>query len=84
MKFLFLLVLLLALFGVAPAFAGEPLKAVSFVCSNDPDQERQFLGISEVMEDQARRQANQKCDDETGGVAIHIIYIYKDDSQKEG
>lgn len=85
MKFLPLSVLLSVLLLATPVLAGEQLGGVFFVCSNDPDQERHFLGVNghNGMEDEARHDANQKCDDDTGGVATHIVYVYRDGSQKE-
>lgn len=83
MKFSVFLVLLATLFGARPAFAGAQLGGIFFVCSNDLDQERHFIGMSGhvAMPDEARRDANQKCDDDTGGVATHIVYVYRDGSQ---
>lgn len=87
MKFSVLLVLLSVLFAAPPAFAGSehsPLGGVFFVCTNDLDQERRFLGMSgnDSMEDEAKKMANEKCDDLSGGVAIQIVYVYKDGSQR--
>lgn len=85
MKFSVFFVLLSMLLSAVPALAAEQLGGVFYVCSNDPDQERRFLGMSgrNAMEDEARKDANQSCDDLSGGVAIHVVYVYKDGSQKE-
>jgi hypothetical protein len=85
MKFAVFLFLLSVLLPAAPAFAGSPLGGIFYVCTNDPDQERHFLGMSgnDAMEDEARKAANASCDDISGGVAIHIVYVYKDGSQRE-
>ena len=85
MKTAFFLVLLPLLTLAIPAFAGEQLGGVFFVCSNDPDQERHFLGMSghNAMQDEARKAGNEFCDNLSGGVATHIVYIYKDGSQIE-
>ena len=85
MKLSVLIVLLSMIAASGAAMAGEQLGGVFYVCSNDPDQERHFEGMSghNAMEDEARKVANQKCDDMSGGVATHIVYVYKDGSQKE-
>jgi hypothetical protein len=87
MKLSALLILLSTLLAVHPALAGEdhsPLGGVFYVCTNDLDQERRFLGMSgnDSMEDEAKKLANEKCDDLSGGVAIQVVYVYKDGSQR--
>lgn len=84
-KHLFLLLLpLLALAGPARAEHAE-LGGVFYVCTNDLEQERRFLGIDRgMMEDEAKRLANQSCDNLSGGVAVQVVYVYKDGSQRSG
>jgi hypothetical protein len=57
---------------------------VYYVCSNDLDHERRFIGLTgkDVLEDEAKKEANASCENLSGGRATQIVYIYKDGSQK--
>lgn len=85
MKIAVLLVLTMLLAFSGCQKKGPELGGVFYVCSNDPDQERRFLGMSghNAMQDEAKKEANESCDRFSGSSAIHIVYIYKDGSQKE-
>ena len=85
MKFPIVFLLALSLFSAAPAFAGAPLGGIYFVCSSDPDQQRHFLGMNGInaMPDEAKRAAAESCENDLGGVPIHVVYVYKDGSQVE-
>jgi len=79
-----LLVLAMLLLS-GPAFAGVPIGGVWFVCSYDPEHERHFTGASgnDTLEPEAKKLANEECDRLGAGVATHVVYIYKNGTQKE-
>ena len=63
----------------------KTIGGVFFTCSYDPNRERHFAGMpgNDSLEPDAMKSANAECERYTGGgVALDIVYVYKDGSQK--
>ncbi len=84
MKFCLSLVIVMLLVSACSDKSDKILKGVYFVCANDPDKERHFVGIDnrDAVEQDAQRAAKDYCENATGGAALNLVYVFFDGSQR--
>lgn len=84
MKTRILLCLLAFALSACSDKSAHSIRGVYFKCSGDLDQEKRFLQLegNDVLDGDAKKEANAKCNSLTGGTATNVELVYKNGATK--